>query len=96
MTGSAPQAMDVVYEVASRREDSREGVQGEGRARCRPLAGGWRITGSDRDFSLELDVGYRSDSVSPKGLYDGREFILDQGRGPGRGEGGRGRSRIFP
>ena len=58
--------------------------------------GGRRITGSDRDFSLELDVGYRSVSVSPKGLYDGREFILDRGESSRGGEGGRGRSGIVP
>ena len=55
-----------------------------------------RITGSDRDVSLELDVGYRSVSVSPEGLYGGREFILDRGRGPGRGEGGRRWPRVLP
>ena len=27
-----------------------------------------QVTGSDRDVSLELDVGYRSVSVSPKGF----------------------------
>ena len=57
-------------------------------------SGVWRITGSDRDVSLELDVGYRSVSVSPKGLYDRREFILDWGESSRGGEGGRGRPGI--
>ena len=54
------------------------------------------ITGSDRDVSLELDVGYRSESVSPEGLYDRREFILDWGESSRGGEGGRGPAGIVP
>ena len=45
--GKRSSAMDVACDVASRREDYREGVQGEGGARRRSSAGGWRITGSD-------------------------------------------------
>ena len=54
------------------------------------------ITGSDRDVSLELDVGYRSESGSPEGLYDRREFILDWGESSRGGEGGRGSPDVAP
>ena len=92
MTGSAV-SDGRCRSVACRREEDRERVQGEGGARDSSPGRGWRITGSDRDFSLELDVGYRSDSVSPKGLYDGREFILDRGESSRGGEGGRDHSQ---
>ena len=42
--------------------------------------------------SWTLVIGTGRDS--PEGLYDRREFILDWGRGPGRGEGGRGSSGV--
>ena len=68
MTGSASQAMDVVSEVASRREDYREGVQGEGGARRRSPTGGWRMTGSasqamDVVFGLRLGEKIRGMDV---------------------------------
>ena len=88
--------MDVVFRMLLGEKIVGSGFQGEGEARGWSPVGGWRITGSDRDFSLELDVGYRSVSVSPKGLYDGREFILDRGRVPGRGEGGRRAPGVAP
>ena len=73
MTGSASQAMDVVYLIASRREDPREGVQGEGGARGSSPAGGWRMTGS---ASQAMDVVFR--------LLLG-EKMLGRGSGGGRG-----------
>ena len=42
---------------------------------------GRRITGSDRDFSLELDVGYRDRKGLPEGIYTMGENLFSTGGG---------------